>query len=341
MKSVWKNPWFLIGFIFITGILIASFVYSGVTDNQVPKYRWIYDADGKIIGGSPQPPSWKTPLGTDKLGYDMFAKAIMGAKYTILAAISVAALRILVAVPIGMVMGVYFKKGKRYVNGFIDSFHFIPFTILAYYLLHPILWMPQGGFQTSMFERIALEVIILALLTVPVISVLISNEAGRVIEQEFVLASRTLGAGKMRLIFKHVFPALREKVFVLFGQQMMQTLIVFAHLGLLQLFLGGTKVSYDPYFGDPPQTISNEWSGLIGDTYKLLEWIPWVPLTPIVCFALTMIAVSFMIEGYVQSTTGHSHYFKKGKRKKKKPEAALAAKEIAKPEELQLYRKSS
>ena len=339
MKSAWKNPLFLIGFLFITGLLIISYIYSGIHDNHVPKYRWLYDADGKIIGGSPQPPSLKNPLGTDKEGYDMLGKALAGAKYTILSALAVAALRMLIAVPLGLILGVYFKRMKRFVNGFIDSFHFIPLTILAYYLLIPVLWMPNGGFQTTMFERIAGEVLILAVLTVPVIMVLIGNEAGRIVEQEFVLAAKTLGASKIRMIIKHVFPALREKVFVIFGQQLMQTLIIFAHLGLLKLFLGGTKVSYDPYFADPPQTITYEWSGLIGDTYKLLQWIPWVPLTPIGCFALTMLAVSFMIEGYVQATSGHSHYFKKGKRKK--TAAVPMKKEIPKREDLQLYKKSS
>ncbi|RLQ93431.1 ABC transporter permease [Falsibacillus albus] len=339
MKSVWKNPFFLIGFIFIAGVLIASFIYSGITNDHIPKYRFIYDDNGKIIGGSPQPPSWKSPFGTDKGGYDMFAKAIVGAKYTILSALAVGVVRMVLAVPIGLFLGVFLRRKKKYINGFVDSFHYIPLTILAVYLLRPILLEPQGGFTTTIFERIAMEVVILAILTVPIIVVVIGNETGRVAEQEFVLCSKTLGAGKLRIIRKHIFPALREKIFVIFGQQMMQTLIVFSHLGLLQIFLGGTHISYDPWMPDPPQSITYEWSGLIGNTYKLLQWIPWVPLTPIICFALTMIAVSFMIEGYVQATTGYSHYFKKGKGKKQK------VKELPKlepsPEEFHLYQKSS
>ena len=65
--------------------------------------------------------------------------------------------------------------------------------------------------------------------------------------------------------------------------------------------------------GDPPQSLTNEWSGLIGGTKIFLQWAPWIPLTPIVCFALTILAVTFMVEGYSRVTTGRPVYFKRKK----------------------------
>ncbi|TYR73977.1 hypothetical protein FZC79_16085 [Rossellomorea vietnamensis] len=106
---------------------------------------------------------------------------------------------------------------------------------------------------------------------------------------------------------------MREKIVILFGQQVMQTLIIFIHLGLLKLFLGGTEVDYQ-LVNDPPQSSTNEWSGLIGDTFRYLQGAPWIPLTPILSFALVMFAVALMMEGYIRAASGYSYYGQKFKK---------------------------
>ncbi|MGV3463979.1 MAG: ABC transporter permease [Heyndrickxia sp.] len=315
MKSPWKNPLFLIGFIFIAGLLLASFLYSDISHNHVRQFRMLYDAHGNMIEASPISPKWNIPFGTDRMGFDMFTKVLIGAKFTILGAMAVAVVRMMFAVPMGLLLGTYFRKQKKYISGLVDSFHFIPLSVIAVYILSPVLLEPQEGFHSTIFERMVMEIILLALLTVPVIAVLIGNEASKAFQEEFVTCSRTLGASKFRLIRKHIFPALREKIFVIFGQQVMQSLIILSHLGLFQLFFGGTRIHSDGLSSDPPTSITNEWSGMIGDSFRYLHAAIWVPLTPIFCFVVSMLAISFMIEGYVQATTGYSYYFKRKKRK--------------------------
>ncbi|WP_064092003.1 ABC transporter permease [Rossellomorea aquimaris] len=309
MKNVFKQPLFLIGFLFITLMLVASFTYTFIWGIDIRKLYYIYE-NGKLVEGAPLSPRWSFPFGTDQLGYDLLGKILIGAKYTILATIAVAALRVLIALPFGFLLGTFFSKQKNYINGLIDSFHYVPLTIIAYYILRPVLWEPFEGFQTSLAERLIVEVLILSLLTVPVIVVLIGNEASLIHKQEFVLSAKTLGAGPFRIIRKHIYPVLREKLFIIFGQEMMQTLIILSHLGLLRLFLGGTNIDYSG-MADPPRSISYEWSGLIGDAFRYIQTAPWIPLTPILFFAATILSVAFMIEGYVRATSGRSHYFKK------------------------------
>ena len=118
------------------------------------------------------------------------------------------------------------------------------------------------------------------------------------------MAARTLGASRRRIIIRHLTPQLREKMLVLYGQQVVESLIVFAHLGLLQLFLGGTDVDYDPMFGDPPKSISFEWAGIFGNTFQYLQGAPWLPLGPAVSFALVILAIAAMIEGYTRAING-------------------------------------
>ncbi|RIW37275.1 ABC transporter permease subunit [Bacillus salacetis] len=312
-RSIWRHPFFLTGFIFIAVLLIASFAYSFLWGDEVRKLYYI-SVDSVPVESAPISPKWEFPFGTDPLGLDMLGKVIIGAKYTIIAALAIGFLRVFISLPLSFVLGVYFQKYRKYYNGTVDSFHYIPFSILAYFLLYPVLWEPFEGFSTSMPERFFIEITVLTVLIVPIISSLLGNEIAHVYKSEFILSAQVMGAGRFRIILKHILPAIREKLVILFGQQVMQTLIVFIHLGLLKLFLGGTDVDYQ-LVHDPPKSMTMEWSGLIGDTFRYLQGAPWVPLTPILFFAATMFAVALMMEGYIQATSGYSYYGKRIKEK--------------------------
>jgi len=303
MSSVWKQPLFLIGFAIIAFFLGGSYVFEWIFGN-VPKHTYFIEENGRAVEGPPISPNWKHPLGTDEFGYDMFAKIMLGAKYTILAAMAVAALRMLIAIPLGFAIGTYFQRQRSWINALIDPMHYVPMTIFAFILLRPVLWMPMEGFSTTIMERIVIQVVIMALITVPIVAALIGNEANLLYHQEYILAARTLGASRRRIIVRHLTPQLREKMLVLYGQQVVESLIVFAHLGLLRLFLGGTDVDYDPMFGDPPRSISYEWAGLFGNSFRYLQGAPWLPLGPAVSFALVILAIAAMIEGYTRAING-------------------------------------
>lgn len=297
---MWKQPYFVIGFSILTLFLFGSFVYEWIFGN-VPKQIFFIEEDGKAVEGPPISPKWDYPLGTDQYGYDLFGKIMLGGKYTIIAALAVAALRMLIAVPLGYFLGTYLQKHRSWIGGLADSLHYIPLTLFAAYVLYPVLWLPPEGFSSGVWERVFIQIVLMSLLTMPIVAVLVGNEAALLYRKEYILASRVLGAGKFRVIRKHLYPQMREKLAVLYGQQVMETFIVLAHLSLLNLFLGGTKVSYDPLFGDPPMSISYEWAGLFGSTFRYLQGAPWLPLYPVLFIALAILAVSFMMEGYLRS----------------------------------------
>ncbi|KOF12291.1 peptide ABC transporter permease [Planococcus glaciei] len=316
---MWKRPYFIIGFGILAFFLIGSFVYEGLYGN-VPKQTLFITENGRAIESPPLSPQWGHPLGTDQYGYDLFGKLMLGAKYTILSALAIAALRMLIAVPLGYLLGTYLQRQRTWISGLADSLHYVPLTLFASFVLYSVLWMPAEGFTTGMWERIGIQIVLMALLTVPIVAVLVGNEAALLSRQEYILASKVLGAGRWRIIRKHMYPQMREKLAVLYGQQVIETFIILAHLSLFDLFLGGTKVSYDPMFGDPPMSISYEWAGLFGSTFRYLQGAPWLPLFPVLFIALSILAVSLMLEGYLQS--------KNPKVKKKRKTAAAEDKVV-------------
>ncbi|WP_299091204.1 ABC transporter permease [uncultured Metabacillus sp.] len=318
MIKLFKQPLFLIGFLFITGLLCTSFIYSEVVDHKGRQIYHIFGENNELIDSSPIAPRVEAPLGTDRLGFDMLSKVLIGAKFTIIAAFVIATLRMVISIPLGLMLGSYFSRIRRYVNSLVDAFHFIPLTIIAIYLLGPVLVQYPGMNTYTLFERMFIEVIVLTLLTVPILTVLIGNETSELFKAEFILSAKTLGGRKPHIIIKHILPILKGRFFILFGQQFVQTLLVMAHLGLFNLYFGGTLMSHSgANEADPPRSITNEWSGLIGGSKEFLQWAPWITFTPIVCFALTILAVTFMVEGYSRVSTGRPVYFKKRREAKK------------------------
>jgi peptide/nickel transport system permease protein len=298
MKKLFLNPLFLIGFLFITLLLTASIFHTFVLDGVIRQTQVIYEGINPLES-APLEPSLSILFGTDSLGFHMLDKIILGAKFTITFALIIAGLRVGISLIVGMLYGTYLMRFKPYIDGVVDSFHYIPVSLLAYYMLRPVLWESPDGFLFNFPERVAIEVVVLTLVALPITSVLIGNETGSILKEEFIEGAKTLGGSKLHILKKHVRPHLAPRIAIIFGQQVISVLLIFAHLGLFNLFFGGTEVNYSKV-PDPPQSFSGEWSGLIGDSFRTLRAAPWIPLTPIIFFGITILAINFMLEGFKQ-----------------------------------------
>jgi peptide/nickel transport system permease protein len=261
-----KNVKFVIGFCIIAGLIGFSFYHQYQMDGYIPESDYGYDEAGTLIDAAPLSPSKDHWLGTDREGFDMFYKVVEGAKYTLSFAILIALLRVLFSSILAFFYA-FFINGKlrKAIERFVDGYHYLSISLVALILLQPILWMPPAGFSTTFTERIFLEVFILTILALPVVSVLIGNEMKMLLQEEYVTSTKLLGGGRFHVLWKHIRLNLGPKLGVIFGQQTVQVLLLFTHLGLFQLFFGGTEVCYGAVC-DPPKSLSNEWSGLIGNS---------------------------------------------------------------------------
>ncbi|MBV7509407.1 ABC transporter permease subunit [Bacillus sp. sid0103] len=216
---------------------------------------------------------------------------IEGAKWTIGITIIIAICRLLFSIVLGSFI---YSLNKRIYNGMktlFEPFSVVPQTIIAYFILYSVLWMPLEGFHTPFWKRALFETFILVMIAIPNLSLHVGNEMRLIEKESFIEASRTLGAGKTRIFFKHIVPHVYEKWILLFGQQFIQSLQLLAHLGFMKLFFGGT------HYGDqdtPPRTISYEWSGVIGSDISYLYTQSWIVLVPIGFFIITAICVALI-----------------------------------------------
>jgi len=296
-----KRKRFLISFLFLTILLVWSFLQHGPLEPM--KFRT--DAKGYVIDAAPYPPFSLFLLGSDKDGYSMGQMVIQGAKYTIGTIIVVTLFRMLISLILSAF--IYSLKPKYYhgLRAIFEPFSIVPQTIIAFFILASILLMPMEGFQNPLWQRIVFELFILVVLAIPNLTIQLANEMRIVRKEPFIEASQTLGAGNCFIFIKHMIPQLYEKWILLFGQQFLQVLQLLVHLGYLKLLFGGSIVQYG--FGgsnDPPKSVSNEWSGLIGENMSYLFVHQWILLVPMAFFIFTAISVFLIndsIRDYIQT----------------------------------------
>ncbi|KAB2477769.1 ABC transporter permease [Bacillus cereus] len=281
-----RDKRFWIGGLFLTILMILSIGNTIFNDGNIHKVILQYDKTG-YPEVPPFPPSLQFLFGTDRSGYDLLNLIIEGAKWTIGFAILVAFLRMLLGIVIGFLLGAYIKRGFKKIEAFFDSFTIAPMVMICYFILSEVLIYTSGTIPAPFYQRILFQLGVIVLLSVPTLSLYVANEVRRLQTEEFVEAAKILGGGKLYIVMKHILPHLVPTFIIMLMQQFVQTLTLLLHLGLLNLFFGGTVL-----YGTEAESVTHEWTGLIGMYYPSLSSDTWIPMIPIIFFSLTVLAAN-------------------------------------------------
>lgn len=292
IKALLKHPLFMIGLSFVVLLVAASLIHMIFFGSHIPEQHLLYK-DGKLVAHSPLSPTEYPPFGTNKRAESMLFRILMGAKYTIGIAVVVALLRLVISIAVGLFYGNYLMKVNRFLSRIIESFHYVPMALLAFILLSPVLLQGAVSFDYNLSVRILFELAVLTIIALPTTILFIGNETNLILRQEFMTGVRLMGASRFYILRRHVIPHLLPRLWILFVQQVIQVLILLVHLGILELFFGGTRIFADGY----RYSFSGEWSGVVGQNLESIESVPWIPLFPLMMFALTILAMHFILEG--------------------------------------------
>ncbi|MBY6037158.1 ABC transporter permease subunit [Fictibacillus nanhaiensis] len=282
----------MLSLLFLILLLILSIGNTFLYDGEIRRVSLLFD-EGAQVQAPPFAPSLEFPFGTDRKGYDLLHLIIEGAKWTIGASVLITLLRIISGLFIGILIGRMPHKLFKFIESFFDSFTVVPMTMIAYFLLMNVLVFANGTVPDPFYQRVAFEIIILTLLAVPTLAFYMSNEIRLILSEEYVTASRILGGSKKHILRKHVSVHMIPVVMILFMQQFVQVLVILVHLGVLNVFFGGTIV----FFQGDVDSVTHEWTGLLGLYYQSIMGHPWIPLVPIIFFTLTIISSNFILVG--------------------------------------------
>ncbi|MFT8318592.1 MAG: hypothetical protein ABF651_10050 [Sporolactobacillus sp.] len=181
VKRLYRQPLFMIGFLFLFSLVIGSVLYRLIAHNYLPTKLFLYKG-GHVIAHSPLSPLQAPPLGTENRGYSLGIMMLIGAKYTLGLTLLITFIRMGLSSLFGTLYGLYFYRYRRSVNGLSEGFHYAPFTLLAVVILTPVLSSDKFTevFRYTSSEREIAEILVLALLAVPVVSAQVGNIIGEI-----------------------------------------------------------------------------------------------------------------------------------------------------------------
>lgn len=215
-----------------------------------------------------QPPSSKYILGTDHLGRDLLSRIIYGARISMFVSLGASGLCILVAGLIGTVSGYLSGRIDTIIQRFVDGWMSIP----PLFLILTIMAVVGPGINQV--------IVVLGLLYGIAGSRVIRSAVIAIKENQYVYASRTVGARVMTIIRRHILPNVMGPMIILFTVNMGAAIIAEASIS----FLG---------FGIPPPTPS--WGGMLsegGRRYMLQA--PWLALWPGLALSLVVFGINML-----------------------------------------------
>jgi peptide/nickel transport system permease protein len=252
--------------------VIAFYVFCALFAPIIAPYN-----ESEIVGkayGAPTPQNW---FGLDQIGRDTLSRVIYGGRNTI----GIALLTVLISFFIGGSLGIYAAVTRGWmdqiVSRLVDILMSIPVLIFALMLL------------TMAGKSVWNLIFILALLDSTRVFRLARNTALSVAVQDFVEAARLRGEKMLWIVFREIVPNILPTLIAEFGLRFSFVFLTIAALS----FLG---------VGIQPPTA--DWGSMVAESKTLITFGKIQPLIPAAAIALLTVAVNFVVDWFLQKTSG-------------------------------------
>jgi peptide/nickel transport system permease protein len=213
-------------------------------------------------------PSTHHLFGTDKLGRDIFARILFGARESIAIGFVAVGVAITAGTAIGLAAGFFRGTVDNVLMGAMDVMLAFPSIILAI------------AITTILGPSITNLMLALGIVYVPQYARLARSSTLGVAHLEFVEAARALGSSTLRILGRHVLPNIAAP------------LLVQATLGIATAELEAAGLSYLGLGARPP---APEWGAMLNDARDYWLSAPWALIFPGV--AITVLVLGFNLLG--------------------------------------------
>ncbi|SEC56201.1 peptide/nickel transport system permease protein [Paramicrobacterium humi] len=239
-------------------------------------YSQLRDENGGF--GAQQPPSAKHLLGTTVSGFDVLSRVIWGAQTGALVIIVAVILSIFAGVILGLVSGYFGGWLDRVLVVICDAIYAFPSLLLAI-----VMSIAISGGRSDMWAGIFAASISITVVFIPQYFRVIRAETVRIKAEAFVESAKVIGAGNVRIMYRHVFRNATRTLPLIFTLNASEAILTLAGLGFLGFGIEPTAASEWGY--DLNKALSDVSSGI---------W--WTSIPPGLAIVLTVLGVTLVGE---------------------------------------------
>lgn len=229
-----------------------------------------YDPHKMNIPNQLAQPSWDHLLGTDPLGRDTLSRIIYGSRTSLLVGISAVAISAIIGETMGLVAALKGGWVFAIIMRLTDALMSIPMLLNALIVAALL----GGGIKNV--------IIALAIGGIAGQCRMMCGQAMTIMQNDYVLAGRSIGVSDLRMILRHLFPNAFPPLLVMITISLGTTVLAEASLS----FLG---------IGILPPTCA--WGSMVNDGYKYLLTNPVLSFAPGLAIMLVVFGFNMMGDG--------------------------------------------
>ncbi len=246
----------------IVAVIVVLAVLAGVVTPYDPTEMKVIDAL--------KAPSVAHPFGTDRFGRDVLSRTIHGSRIALGVALSSITLAFVLGTLLGVIGGYAGGWPDLAIGRTMDVLFSFPTLILAI----GIAAMLGPGLDNA---ALAIAVVYAPLFSRVARGPVIAERA-----KDYVSAALALGAGPLRMAFRHILP------------NVMAPLIVQVSIGLAYAILTEAALSYLGLGTQPP---APSWGTMLNEGRTYLETAPWMSVFPGVAIMLAVLGFNLLGDG--------------------------------------------
>ena len=225
--------------------------------------------------------------GTDELGRDLLTRLFWGARVSLMVGIVATLVSLAIGVSYGATAGYLGGRIDNLMMRFVDVLYSIPFIFVVIFL---ITILNEESIKTALrdqwhIDRITLFYGVIGAIYWLTMARVVRGQVISLKHDQFIEAARTIGAGQLRIIFRHLVPNVLSVVIVYLTLTIPAVMLFEAFLSFLGLGVEPPDVSWGLLAND----------GISVVTPVRIYW--WLVVFPGLALAATLFALNFLGDG--------------------------------------------
>jgi len=261
-----RRVFFSRGLVIFGMVIIVIFVMMAILAPWIAPYDPYELGTGKIL----ENPSSSHLLGTDQLGRDSLSRVIHCARVSLMVGLIVVILAAIFGMTLGLIAGYYGGWANTIIMRCIDALMSFPMLLLAMVIAALL----GGGIKNV--------IIALTVGLVPIYARLMCAQVLTVKENDYITAGRSIGAGDMRIMLKHVLINCFPPLIVMMTMMLGSTILAEAGLSFLGIGIEAPTAA---------------WGSMVNDGRDYLTQVPILSVAPGIAIMLVVFSFNMVGDG--------------------------------------------